>query len=51
MGGATGLDYPAAFAVAEVLGIVVSPSLLRRIQALERWQLGRWSVEPTGLEG
>ena len=34
-GGVVGLDYPAVFATAEILGIEITPSIMAKIQLLE----------------
>ncbi len=44
-GGAYGLDYPAAFRVAEILKIPVDAAVFRGLRALEREQLAIWQED------
>ena len=39
--GAIGLDYPAVFRVAKIIGVEMHPANLMRLQALERAELSR----------
>lgn len=44
-GGAYGLDYPAVFQVAGVLGIPIDAAVFRGLRALEYSQLAIWQAE------
>jgi hypothetical protein len=46
--GVVGIDFPAVRAVADTLGIEVSPRVLRGIQAIERFELKRQAEKPSG---
>lgn len=44
-GGPYGLDYPAVFAVAGVLGIELTPEVLAGVALIEHTQLELWNRE------
>lgn len=48
--GLVGLDYPAIRGEARALGLVCSLGLMRKLQALERFELGRRSKDESGSQ-
>lgn len=50
-GGPVGLDYPAVFATARVLGVDMTPHVLRRLAMLEADALRRFASRPDFEKG
>jgi hypothetical protein len=48
MGVRIGLDYPAVYQTADVMGIELIPSVLTKIRALENYELERQHMEGGG---
>lgn len=43
-----GLDYPAMYQTADILGIEVTPAVFRKIQALEAFEIKRHAEQVSG---